>query len=48
MASIGKRRFDVKGPSLWNSLPEGLKGVRKVKEFRKGLKLDFFLNIKLL
>ena len=24
MSSIGKRRFEVEGPSLWNGLPEGL------------------------
>ena len=41
ISSIGKRRFDVKGPSLWNGLPEDLRRVRKVKNFGKGLKTNF-------
>ena len=41
MSSIGKRRFDIEGPSLWNGLPEGLRRVRKVKGFGKGLKTSF-------
>ena len=42
MSSNGKRRFDVEGPSLWNGLPEGLRRVRKVKDFGKRLKTSFF------
>ena len=41
MSSIGKRRFEVEGPSLWNGLPEGLRRVRKVKGFGKELKTSF-------
>ena len=48
MSSIGKRRFEVEGPSLWNGLPEGLRRVRKVKDFAKRLKTSFLKNIKLL
>ena len=48
MSNIGKRGFEVEGPSLWNGLPEGLRRVRKVKDFGKRLKTSFFLNIKLL
>ena len=33
MSSIGKRRFDVEASRLWNGLPEGLRRVRKVKDF---------------
>ena len=42
MSSIGKRRFEVEGPSLCNGLPEGLRRVRKVKDFGKRLKTSFF------
>ena len=48
MSSIGKRRFEVEGPSLWNGLLEGLRRVRKVKDFGKRLKTSFFKNMKLL
>ena len=44
MSRIGKRRFEVEGPSLWNSLPEGLRRVRKVEDFGKGLKSSFFFK----
>ena len=47
MSSIGKRRFDVEGPSLWNGLPESLR-IKKVKDFGKRLKTSFSLNIELL
>ena len=42
MSSIGKRRFHVESPSLWNGLLEGLRRVRKVKDFKKRLKTSFF------
>ena len=42
MSSIGKRRFEVEGPSLWNGLLEGLRRVRKVKDFGKRLKTSFY------
>ena len=42
MSSIGKPRFEVECPSLWNGLPEGLRRVRKGKEFAKRLKISFF------
>ena len=45
ISSIGKRRFEVESPSLWNGLPEGLRRVRKVKDFRKRLKTNFFFKI---
>ena len=48
MSSIGKRRFEVEGSSLWNGLPKGSRRVRKVKDFGKRLKTSFFKNIKLL
>ena len=41
MSSIGKRRFEVEGPSLWNGLPEGLRRVRKVKDFGERPKTSF-------
>ena len=44
MSSIGKRRFEVEGPGLWNGLPEGLRRVRKVKYFGERLKTSFFLK----
>ena len=41
-------KFDVEGPSLWNGLPEGLRRVRKVKDFGKRLRTSFLKNIELL
>ena len=40
VSSIGQSRFDAKGPRLWNSLPEGLRRIRKVKNFGKKLKTN--------
>ena len=45
MSRIGKRKFEVEGPSLWNVLPEGLRRVRKVKDFGKRLKTSFFQRL---
>ena len=41
MSSIGKRRFDIEGPCLWNSLSKGLRRVGKMKDFGKGLYTNF-------
>ena len=40
MSSIGKRKFEVESPSLWN----GLRRVRRVKDFGKRLKTSFFFK----
>ena len=36
MSSIGKRRFEIEGPNLWNGLPEGLRRVRKLRTLERG------------
>ncbi|XP_037787080.1 uncharacterized protein LOC119582723 [Penaeus monodon] len=40
---IGKKSFHVRGPLLWNSLPQSLKDVESIISFKKKLKV-FLLN----
>jgi len=42
-STLGQRSIIYKGPSLWNTLPDEMKGIRSVSLFAHKLK-EIFLN----
>ena len=38
------RAFSVKGPFLWNQLPNSIKAIGDFKSFKKQLKMFYFKN----